>query len=98
MTEGPCFSERRLAQNAPPMEYAPARAVMKDVYNLADLENWSTETPPIRLGLFGDPVAHSLSPQMQTAALEHCALEMKYGRFQIGRDELEAALRLLPAL
>jgi len=71
---------------------------MKDVYNLADLENWSTETPPIRLGLFGDPVAHSLSPQMQNAGLEHCAPEMKYGRFQIGRDELEAALRLLPAL
>src|SRR5438046_7634810 len=40
-----------------------------DRYTLADLERWSEIPrdidPPIRLGVFGDPVAHSLSPQMQ---------------------------------
>ena len=44
-----------------------------DRYTLADLGRWSDVTrnvdPPIRLGIFGDPVAHSLSPQMQNAAL-----------------------------
>jgi len=35
---------------------------------------------------------------MQNAALKSCGLEMQYARFQIGADELEAALRLLPGL
>src|SRR6266702_2420473 len=42
-------------------------------YTLADLEKWREVTddvdPPIRLGVLGDPVAHSLSPQMQSPAL-----------------------------
>ena len=71
---------------------------MKETYTLADLKNWSAETPPIRLGIFGDPVEHSLSPRMQNSALEHCGLEVRYGRFQISADELPAALRLLPSL
>ena len=56
------------------------------------------EDPPIRLGVFGDPVAHSLSPQMQNAALKSCELDMRYARFQIAANELETALRLLPSL
>ena len=36
-------------------------------YTLADLEKWDEVArdidPPIRLGVFGDPVAHSLSPR-----------------------------------
>lgn len=71
---------------------------MKETYTLADLKNWSAETPPICLGVFGDSVEHSLSPRMQDSALEHCGLEMRYGRFQIGADELQAALRILPSL
>ena len=72
---------------------------MKEVYTLADLKNWKAKAKaPIRLGVFGDPVAHSLSPAMQNAALEKCGLEMRYARFEIGPSDLPAALELLPGL
>jgi shikimate dehydrogenase len=71
-------------------------------YTLADLENWQEATrdlnPPIRLGVFGDPVAHSLSPQMQNAALKHCKIDMQYARFHIRANELRSALRFLREL
>lgn len=75
---------------------------MKEFYTLTELRNWDAVTreiePPIQLGILGDPVAHSLSPQMQNAALQSCGLPMRYARFQIAPEELEAALRLLPEL
>jgi shikimate dehydrogenase len=71
-------------------------------YTLADLENWRTAAhdvdPPIRLALFGDPVAHSLSPQMQNAALRACKIDMQYARFHIRTNELRSALRFLRQL
>jgi len=71
-------------------------------YTLADLEHWSKATqdadPPIRLGVLGDPVAHSLSPQMQNAALRACKIDMQYARFHIRANELRSALRSLRAL
>jgi shikimate dehydrogenase len=71
-------------------------------YTLADLENWREAVrdvdPPIRLGVFGDPVAHSLSPQMQNAALRACKIDMQYGRFHIRANELRSALSFLRAL
>jgi shikimate dehydrogenase len=71
-------------------------------YTLADLENWSKATqdvdPPIRLGVLGDPVAHSLSPQMQNAALRACKIDMQYALFHIRANELRSALRSLRAL
>jgi shikimate dehydrogenase len=74
----------------------------EEIYTLGDLQNWGDAThnvnPPIRLGVLGDPVAHSLSPQMQNAALRHCQMDMQYARFQIAPEELETALRLLPKL
>jgi shikimate dehydrogenase len=73
-----------------------------DRYSLADLENWSAVTrdvdPPVRLGVFGDPVAHSLSPQMQNAALGACDIHMQYGRFHIRASELRSALLFLRRL
>src|SRR5437867_12639367 len=66
----------------------------KEVYTLTDLQRWENIDPPIRLGIFGDPVAHSLSPQMQNAALKACKIDMQYARFQISPDELEEALHL----
>jgi shikimate dehydrogenase len=73
-----------------------------DRYTLADLEKWSEVTrdvnPPIRLGVFGDPVAHSLSPQMQNAALSTFEINMQYTRFHIRPNELRAALGLLREL
>jgi shikimate dehydrogenase len=71
---------------------------MKSVYTLEDLRNWrevgDNVNPPIRLGVFGDPIAHSLSPQLQNAALKHSNIEIQYARFHIHSDELREALRL----
>ncbi|MEY2531654.1 MAG: shikimate dehydrogenase [Verrucomicrobiota bacterium] len=70
----------------------------KDVYTLADLKNRQDADPPIRLGIMGDPVAHSLSPQMQNAALKHCKLDMQYAGFHISPGELREALQLIREL
>jgi shikimate dehydrogenase len=71
---------------------------VKEIYSLADLKNWKKSTrgvdPPIRLGVFGDPVAQSLSPQMQNAALRASKIDMQYVRFQIAPNELREALSL----
>ena len=75
---------------------------MTMVYTLDDLRNWKEKTrdlsPSIRLGVLGDPVAHSLSPQMQNAALQESSIDMRYAPFQIAPNELETALQLLREL
>jgi shikimate dehydrogenase len=71
------------------------RAATKQVYALGDLQNWSDVDPPIRLGVFGDPVEHSLSPQMQNAALRHCKIDMQYAPFRVLPNELRDALELI---
>ncbi|HKP92583.1 MAG TPA: shikimate dehydrogenase, partial [Chthoniobacterales bacterium] len=70
---------------------------MKEVFTLADLHGGSPRKamPPIRLGVLGHPVAHSLSPQMQNAALTESNLKMQYARFDVAPDELRPALELL---
>lgn len=74
---------------------------MKEVYTLDDLRGWKKATSgaevPIRLGVVGDPVAHSLSPPMQNAALEQCDLAFRYAAFQIAPNELAEALDLFRA-
>jgi shikimate dehydrogenase len=73
-----------------------------DRYTLADLENWAKAArktrPPIRLGVFGDPVAHSLSPQLQNAALTQSKIDMQYARFHIRPNELASALAFISKL
>jgi len=68
-------------------------------YTLADLERWREIAldinPPIRLGVLGDPIAHSLSPEMQNAALRACEIDAQYARFHIRPNELRSALRFL---
>jgi shikimate dehydrogenase len=75
---------------------------VKDFYTLADLRTWDAETrdvkPPIRLGVLGDPVAHSLSPQMQNAALHECGIDMQYTRFQVAPAELSEVLQFVRRL
>ena len=71
-------------------------------YTLADLEKWDKiardTDPPVRLGVFGDPVAHSLSPEMQNAALRACEIDAQYARFHVRPNELRSALRFLRTL
>ncbi len=52
---------------------------------------------PARLGVIGNPIAHSCSPQMQQAALDRARLPYRYIRLQSGREEGDFA-RLLDAL
>jgi shikimate dehydrogenase len=71
-----------------------------DVFTFADLKDWSRVTrdldKPARLSVFGDPVAHSLSPQMHQPALDASDIDASYVRLLIQPDELKEALRLLP--
>jgi len=70
----------------------PIKKVAKELYTLADLRSWRDIDPPIRVGVFGDPVEHSLSPQMQNGALKHSKIDMQYARFHILPSELREAL------
>jgi shikimate dehydrogenase len=72
---------------------------LKDSYTVADLQDWDKATrgisPRIRLAVLGDPVGHSLSPEIQNAALRESGIEMQYVRWHVGTDELEQALEFL---
>jgi shikimate dehydrogenase len=71
---------------------------MKPTFDLSDLRNWKEAagdiSPPVRLGVLGDPVAHSLSPRIQNAALEKSGIDLRYAAFQIAPNELVEALEL----
>jgi shikimate dehydrogenase len=71
---------------------------VKEIYTLDDLRSWKRTKPPVRLAVFGHPVAHSRSPQMQNAALAESKLEMRYARFEIAPNELQAAFGSLAGL
>lgn len=70
-----------------------------EVYSAADLagggEIFRRMSPPARLCVFGDPVAHSVSPQMHNAALRDRGLDFQYVRIQVTPEELPEALRNL---
>jgi len=50
------------------------------------------------LGVFGDPVEHSLSPCMHQAAIAALGLDYVYVPFHVRAEHLACALRALPAL
>lgn len=72
----------------------------KPVYDFSDLQDWSAATadldPPARLAVFGDPVAHSRSPQMHNPGLAAAGINAQYVRLHIRPEELAEACRLLP--
>ncbi|MBP7951835.1 MAG: shikimate dehydrogenase [Verrucomicrobiales bacterium] len=62
-----------------------------------DLANWP-ETggrldPPVRLSVFGDPVAHSLSPHLHNPALAASGIRAQYVRLLVRPGAFSAALR-----
>ncbi len=73
----------------------------REVWTVSDLRRWAEDPPegpdrPI-LSVFGDPVAHSLSPPMMNPALRECGIGGRYVRVRVEAGEFEEALRLLPA-
>ncbi len=72
------------------------------LFTAADLDRWP-ETggrlfPPARLAVIGDPVAHSLSPEMHNPALRACGIAAQYVRLHLKPEEFVAALPKLTAL
>jgi shikimate dehydrogenase len=51
--------------------------------------------PPATLCVFGDPVAHSISPQIHNAALKACGMEAQYVRIHATEEEFPSAVAAL---
>ncbi len=62
---------------------------MLPVYTLSDLTpaNLAEEPRPVLLGVIGNPIAHSRSPQMQQAALDAMGVPFSYIRVQAGTEK-----------
>lgn len=60
-----------------------------------DLLNWNAGryTPPARLAVIGDPIAHSRSPQMHNPALKACGIDAQYIRVQVPQGRVAEAFR-----
>jgi shikimate dehydrogenase len=58
----------------------------------------ATAGATILVGVFGDPVAHSVSPAMHNRAFEALGLDWCYLPFHVSPADLGVALRALPAL
>jgi shikimate dehydrogenase len=71
----------------------------KEVYEMDELRHWSEATagvtPPLRLAVLGDPVAHSASPPMHNAALEKLGIDARYTRLHIRAGEFPEAMSLV---
>lgn len=61
-------------------------------YTLDTIASAVRHSPPARLCVFGDPVSHSLSPQMHNPALAACGLGAGYVRLQVASEDFRAAL------
>jgi shikimate dehydrogenase len=62
------------------------------VYHVDEIARTATLSPPARLAVFGDPVAHSRSPQLHNPALRACAIAAQYVRLHVAPAEFSTAL------
>jgi shikimate dehydrogenase len=62
-------------------------------FTLDDLSHWPTLTPPARLAVIGDPIAHSKSPQMHNPALVACGIDAQYVRVHVPAGRVSEAFR-----
>ncbi len=71
---------------------------MNDIFSTQDLieGKLSALTPPARLAVMGDPVAHSKSPDFHNAALQAAGIEARYVKIHVKPEEFPTALRALP--
>ncbi len=67
----------------------------KSTYMLQRNEQLATSAPPLRVGLIGDPVAHSYSPRLQQAALDALSINAVYELWQTATKELPARVAAL---
>lgn len=76
------------------------RNSMSEVYTADDLISggkvFADLNPPARLGVFGDPVAHSKSPVFHNAALRAAGIDMGYVRIHVPVEKAQAAFHALP--
>jgi shikimate dehydrogenase len=68
------------------------------VWKIDDLRQPDRLPPDFRLAVLGDPINHSLSPEMQNAGLAARNLPYRYEKLWIKNDELREAFDLLFAL
>lgn len=69
-----------------------------DVYTTEDLilGKLANMSPPVRLAVVGDPVAHSRSPGFHNAALRAAGIDAQYVKIHVPSEDLADTLRLLP--
>ncbi len=68
-----------------------------DFFTVEQLRRGLVTTPPARLAVFGDPVAHSRSPQMHNPALAARGIAAQYVRLHVRPEEFREALALCRA-
>lgn len=72
--------------------------LMFPFFTLQNIHQATKLSPPARLAVFGDPVQHSLSPQMHNPGLAACGMEASYVRLEVKKEDFSAALDLLREL
>lgn len=74
---------------------------MGDFLTFDELMNWQGSagrfTPPARLAVIGDPIAHSRSPQMHNPALRMCGIDAQYIRVQVPEGSVGRAFHQFAA-
>ncbi len=72
------------------------------LFTAADLDHWAETAgrlqPPARLAVIGDPVAHSLSPEMHNPGIQKLGIDAQYVRLHLKPEEFVTALPKLSAL